>query len=125
MTQAVAPIMSKNKSGSIVTLSSVVGLYGNLAQTNYSATKGGVIAMTKTWAKELARRGAIRANCVAPGFIESPMTEVLSVAGMMERTPLARFGTADDVANAILFLASDEASYITGQVLPVTGGLVI
>ncbi|WP_304160480.1 3-oxoacyl-[acyl-carrier-protein] reductase [Fusobacterium ulcerans] len=128
MTQAVAPIMSKNKSGSIVTLSSVVGLYGNLAQTNYSATKGGVIAMTKTWAKELARRGAIRANCVAPGFIESPMTDVLSekvVAGMMERTPLARFGTAEDVANAILFLASDDASYITGQVLPVTGGLVI
>ena len=120
--------MVRQKQGKIVNISSVWGLAGASCETAYSATKGGVIAMTKTWAKELARRGAIRANCVAPGFIESPMTEVLSekvVAGMMERTPLARFGTADDVANAILFLASDEASYITGQVLPVTGGLVI
>ena len=80
--------LCQNKKGSIVTLSSVVGIYGNLAQTNYSATKGGVFSLTKTWSKELARRGAIRANCVAPGFIESPMTAVLSesvVAGMMEK----------------------------------------
>ncbi|MGL5232266.1 MAG: SDR family NAD(P)-dependent oxidoreductase, partial [Fusobacteriaceae bacterium] len=75
MTQAVAPVMTKNKYGSIVTLSSVVGLYGNVGQTNYAATKGGVITMTQTWAKELVRKGAqVRANCVAPGFIETPMT---------------------------------------------------
>lgn len=129
MTQAVAPIMTKNKAGSIITLSSVVGVYGNMCQTNYAASKGGVISMSKTWAKELARKGAqVRANCIAPGFISSAMTDVLSekvIAGMLERTPLGRLGTVDDIANAALFLASDESSYITGQVLEVTGGMTL
>ena len=104
MTQAVSRSMLKARKGSIITLSSVVGLHGNAGQTNYAATKGGVVAMSKTWAKEFGGRN-VRANCVAPGFIQTPMTDVLSekvVAGMMERTPLARFGTAEDVANAIL-----------------------
>ncbi|MGL5123795.1 MAG: 3-oxoacyl-[acyl-carrier-protein] reductase [Fusobacteriaceae bacterium] len=129
ITQAVAPLMTKNKSGSIITLSSVVGLYGNIGQTNYAATKGGVIAMTKTWSKELARKGAqIRANCIAPGFIITPMTSDLPekvIEGMKERTPLGRMGEAKDIANAVLFLASEESSFITGHVLEVTGGLVM
>lgn len=129
MTQAVAPLMTKNKVGSIITLSSVVGLYGNVGQTNYAATKGGVITMTKTWAKELARKGAqIRANCVAPGFIETPMTADLPekvIQGMKDKTPLGRMGKPEDIANAILFLASEESSFITGQVIAVTGGLVM
>lgn len=129
MTQAVAPLMSKNKKGSIITISSVVGLYGNTGQTNYSATKGGVISMTKTWSKELARKGAqIRANCIAPGFISSPMTEKLPeevVNSMLERTSLGKFGTPEDVANAVLFLASDESSYITGQTIEISGGLAL
>lgn len=129
VTQAVAPLMTKNKYGSIVTLSSVVGLYGNVGQTNYAATKGGVITMTQTWAKELVRKGAqVRANCVAPGFIETPMTADLPekvIQMMVDKTPLARMGRPEDIANAVLFLASDEASYITGQTIAVTGGLVI
>lgn len=129
VTQAVIRGMLKKGSGSIITLSSVVGIYGNVGQTNYSATKGGVIAMTKTWAKELSQKGRqIRANCVAPGFIETPMTEQLSEevkAQMAAAVPLNRMGKAEDIANAILFLASDESSYITGQVLEVSGGLVL
>ena len=127
VTQAVAPVMTKNKYGSIITLSSVVGLYGNIGQTNYAATKGGVITMTKTWAKELGRKG-VRANCVAPGFIVTPMTENLPekvIEGMKAATPLGKMGMPEDIANAILFLASDEASFITGETLAVTGGLVI
>lgn len=129
VTQAVSSVMTKNKYGSIITLSSVVGLYGNVGQTNYAATKGGVITMTKTWAKELPRKGAqIRANCVAPGFIETPMTVDLPekvIQMMVDKTPLSRLGKPEDIANAVLFLASDESSYITGQTLAVTGGLVI
>ena len=129
MTQAVAPVMTKNKSGSIITLSSVVGVYGNACQTNYAATKGGVISMSKSWAKELTRKGAqVRANCIAPGFISSAMTDALPeevVAKMLERTPLGRLGTVDDIANTALFLASDESSYITGQVIEVTGGMTL
>lgn len=129
VTQAVVKGMLKRGSGSIITLSSVVGIYGNMGQTNYSATKGGVISMTKTWSKELSQKGRqIRANCVAPGFIETPMTEQLSEevkAQMAAAVPLNRMGTAEDIANAILFLASEESSYITGQVLEVSGGLVI
>lgn len=129
VTQAVAKGMLKKGSGSIITLSSVVGIYGNIGQTNYSATKGGVISMTKTWAKELTRKGAqIRANCVAPGFIETPMTEALSEEvreQMANAVPLKRMGSVEDVANAILFLASDESAYITGQVIEVSGGLVV
>lgn len=129
MTQAVAPLMTKNKKGSIVTISSVVGLYGNIGQANYAATKGGVIAMTKTWAKELARKGAqVRANCIAPGFISTPMTDVLPedvIKGMLERTALGKLGMPEDIANTVLFLASDESSYITGQTIEVSGGLAL
>lgn len=129
MTQMVAPIMTKKKVGSIITLSSVVGIYGNICQTNYAATKGGVIAMSKTWAKELARKGAqIRSNCIAPGFIKSPMTDVLSeraIEEMLTRVSLHRLGTPEDIANAALFLASDESSYITGQVIEVSGGMTL
>nr|WP_274532393.1 MULTISPECIES: 3-oxoacyl-ACP reductase FabG [unclassified Salinivibrio] len=129
MTQAIAPLMIAQEKGAIVSLSSVVGTDGNIGQTNYAASKGGVIAMTKTWSKELARHGAqIRANCVAPGFIETPMTANLpdKVIEMMKgKTPLGRMGTAQDIANAISFLASDNASFITGQTLKVDGGLVI
>ncbi|MGL5901342.1 MAG: SDR family oxidoreductase, partial [Cetobacterium sp.] len=129
VTQAVAPLMTKNKKGSIVTISSVVGLYGNIGQANYSATKGGVIAMSKTWSKELARKGAqIRSNCVAPGFIATPMTDVLPedvIQGMLDRTSLGKLGLPEDVANAVLFLASDESSYITGQTIEVSGGLAL
>lgn len=127
VTQAVAPVMTKAKKGSIITLSSVVGLYGNIGQTNYAATKAGVIAMTQTWKKELCRKGAqIRVNCVAPGFIQSPMTDKLSekaVEGILSGVPLQRMGTKEDVANVALFLASDESSYITGATIPVSGGL--
>ncbi len=127
VTQAVAPVMTKHKKGSIITLSSVVGLYGNIGQTNYAATKAGVIGMTNTWKKELARKGAqIRVNCIAPGFIQSPMTDKLSekaVEGILSGVPLQRMGTKEDVANTALFLASDESSYITGAVIPVSGGL--
>ncbi|MGL5089225.1 MAG: 3-oxoacyl-[acyl-carrier-protein] reductase [Cetobacterium sp.] len=129
VTQAVAPLMTKNKKGSIVTISSVVGLYGNIGQANYSATKGGVIAMTKTWSKELARKGAqVRSNCVAPGFIATPMTDILPeevIKGMLDRTSLGKLGMPEDVANAVLFLASDESAYITGQTIEVSGGLAI
>ena len=129
ITQAVAPLMTKNKKGSIITISSVVGLYGNIGQTNYAATKGGVISMTKTWSKELARKGAqVRANCIAPGFIATPMTDVLPedvIKGMLDRTALGKLGLPEDIANAVLFLASDESSYITGQTLEVSGGLAL
>ncbi|ANQ24117.1 beta-ketoacyl-ACP reductase [Vibrio natriegens] len=129
LTQAVAPIMMANNYGSIVTMSSVVGTDGNIGQSNYAATKGGVIAMTKGWAKEFARKGAqVRANCVAPGFIETPMTadlptKVLEL--MKQKTPLGRMGTAEDITNSVEFLASDKSSFITGQVLKVDGGLVL
>ena len=129
MTQAISPIMVRNKKGSIVNLSSVVGLCGNVGQTNYAATKAGVISMAQTWAKELARKGAqVRSNCVAPGFIKTPMTNDLPekvIQYMEEKTPLGRMGEAEDIANAVLFLASDESSFITGQTIAVTGGLVI
>ncbi|MGP8306874.1 beta-ketoacyl-ACP reductase [Vibrio sp. YIC-376] len=129
LTQAVAPIMMANNYGSIVTMSSVVGTDGNIGQSNYAATKGGVIAMTKGWAKEFARKGAqVRANCVAPGFIETPMTadlptKVLEL--MKQKTPLGRMGTAEDITNGVEFLASDKSSFITGQVLKIDGGLVL
>ncbi|MDV6250059.1 beta-ketoacyl-ACP reductase [Vibrio sp. EA2] len=129
LTQAVAPMMMANNYGSIVTMSSVVGTDGNIGQSNYAATKGGVIAMTKGWAKEFARKGAqVRANCVAPGFIETPMTadlptKVLEL--MKQKTPLGRMGTAEDITNSVEFLASDKSGFITGQVLKVDGGLVL
>ncbi len=124
-TQVVAPIMMEQGSGVILNASSVVGVYGNIGQTNYAATKAGVIGMTKSWAKELGKKG-IRVNALAPGFIVTAMTakvpeKVLEL--MKSRTPLGRLGEPQDVAAAYLFLASDEASYITGQVLGVDGGL--
>ena len=126
-TQAVAPIMIRQGSGVILNASSVVGLDGNFGQTNYVATKAGVIGMTKVWARELGKFG-IRVNAVAPGFTA---TEILSampekvIEGMVARTPLGRMGQPDDIGNAYLFLASDEASFITGAVLRVDGGLVV
>lgn len=127
MTQAVSRSMLKARKGSIITLSSVVGLHGNAGQTNYAATKGGVVAMSKTWAKEFGGRN-VRANCVAPGFIQTPMTDVLSedtIKGMLDATPLGRLGQVEDIANAVLFLASDESSFITGEVISVSGGLML
>ncbi|AKI96604.1 3-oxoacyl-[acyl-carrier-protein] reductase [Kosmotoga pacifica] len=129
MTQFVVPVMIGQGYGSIVNTSSVVGVYGNIGQTNYAATKGGVIAMTKTWAKEFTRRGAkIRVNAVAPGFIKTPMTEKVPekvIKMMEEKIPLKRMGEAEEIANVYLFLISDESSYITGQVIGVDGGLVL
>lgn len=126
VTQAVVPYMMNQRGGVILNASSVVGIYGNIGQTNYAAAKAGLIGMTKTWAKEFARYN-IRANAVAPGFIKTPMTEKVPekiIEQMKAKTPLGRMGEAADVANAYLFLASDEANYITGQVLGVDGGLV-
>lgn len=125
-TQLVAPVMVSQGSGKIINTSSVVGIYGNMGQTNYSATKAGVIGMTKTWARELGRKG-ITVNAVAPGFIVTEMTSTVprKVLEMMkEKTPIGRLGTAEDVASAYLFLASGSADYINGAVLPVDGGLI-
>jgi 3-oxoacyl-[acyl-carrier protein] reductase len=129
MTQAIAPLMIGHGAGSIITMSSVVGTDGNIGQSNYAATKGGVIAMTKGWAKEFSRKGAqVRANCVAPGFVETPMTVNLPekvLDYMKSKTPLGRMGKPDDIAQGVLFLASDRSSFITGQTLKIDGGLVI
>ena len=125
--QAVAPQMIKQGGGVILNATSVVGLDGNFGQTNYVATKSGVIGMTKVWARELGRYG-IRVNAVAPGFTA---TEILVsmpekiIDGMKAKTPLGRLGQPRDIANAYLFLASDEASFITGETLRVDGGIVV
>lgn len=126
-TKAVAPIMVENKSGKIVNTSSVVGIYGNFGQTNYVATKSGIIGMTKVWARELGRKG-INVNAVAPGFIATEMVETVPekvIEMLKEKTPLGKLGDPEDIANAYLFLVSDEAKYITGTVLSVDGGLVL
>lgn len=126
-TQAVVPHMITQGYGRIVSASSVVGLYGNFGQTNYVATKAGVIGMTKVWARELGKRG-ITANAVAPGFIGTDMVRAMpeqALEGMVSHTPAGRLGTPEDVAYAYLFLASEEASFINGAVLSVDGGLVI
>jgi len=129
MTQAVIPYMLKQNKGSIVNTSSVVAIYGNIGQTNSVAIKAGVIGMTKVWAKEFARKGAqIRVNAVAPGFIKTPMTEKVPekiIQNVIEKIPLHRMGEPEEVARIYLFLASDESSYVTGQVIGVDGGLVI
>lgn len=125
--QAVAPQMIKQGGGVILNATSIVGLDGNFGQTNYVATKSGVIGMTKVWARELGKFG-IRVNAVAPGFTA---TEILNsmpekiIEGMKARTPLGRMGEPRDIANAYLFLASDEASFITGETLRVDGGIVV
>lgn len=126
-TQAVAPVMVRQGRGRILNAASVVGLYGNFGQTNYVATKAGVIGMTRVWARELGPKG-VTVNAVAPGFIETDMVRAMPaavVAAMAERTPLRRLGQPRDVANAYLYLASDEASFVNGAVLSVDGGLVI
>ena len=126
-TQAVAPTMIRQNRGVILNASSIVGLDGNLGQTNYIATKAGVIGMIKVWARELGRHN-IRVNAVAPGFtatdIISSMPDAI-IDGMKKRTPLGRMGQPRDIANAYVFLASDEASFISGDVLRVDGGLVV
>jgi 3-oxoacyl-[acyl-carrier protein] reductase len=126
-TKAVSRIMMKQKSGRIVNMASVVGLTGNAGQANYAAAKAGVIGFSKSMAKELASRG-ITVNIVAPGFIETDMTAVLPgqvKEDLVSRIPLAKLGNANDVANAVMFFVSDEASYITGQTLNVDGGMVM
>jgi 3-oxoacyl-[acyl-carrier protein] reductase len=123
--QAVAKIMMKQRAGRIINMASVVGVMGNAGQANYTASKAGLIGLTKTVARELAPRG-ITVNAVAPGFIDTPMTEMLSdkvKQAMLAQIPLGRIGQPEDVAEVIAFLASDKASYITGQVIHVNGGM--
>ncbi|MFH1633255.1 MAG: beta-ketoacyl-ACP reductase [Chloroflexota bacterium] len=126
-TQAVAPIMAGQGGGVILNATSVVGLDGNFGQTNYVAAKSGVIGMTKVWSRELGKFG-IRVNAIAPGFTATEMVTAMPekvLDGMKSRTPLRRLGEPRDIANAYLFLASDEASFITGTVLRVDGGIVV
>ncbi len=123
--KAVLSSMSKQRRGRIVNISSIVGVIGNAGQANYAASKAAVIGLTKTVAREYASRG-ITVNAVAPGFIDTAMTAVLPAEvkeNLMKQIPLARLGSASDVANAVVFLASDRASYMTGQVLHVNGGM--
>jgi 3-oxoacyl-[acyl-carrier protein] reductase len=125
--QAAAKVMTEQGHGVILNASSIVGIYGNFGQTNYAATKWGVIGMTKSWAKELGGKG-IRVNAVAPGFIVTPMTEKMpeKVLEMMKnKSPIKSLGYPEDIANAYAFLASDEARFITGAVLSVDGGVVL
>ena len=125
--KAVTRTMMKQRSGRIINISSVVGLTGNAGQANYAASKAGLIGLTKSIAKELSSRG-ITVNCIAPGYIATDMTAELSDAvkeDLEKQIPLGRIGNPEDIANAVLFLASDEASYITGQTITVDGGIVM
>ncbi len=125
--KAVSRPMVKQRSGRIISIASIIGLIGNPGQANYAASKAGIIALTKTVAKELASRN-INANAIAPGFIQTEMTAKLPEdikKKMLEAIPLAKLGTPQDVANLCLFLASDESSYITGQVITIDGGMVM
>lgn len=124
-TQAVSPFMVANNYGRIINASSVVGIYGNFGQSNYVATKAGLIGMTKTWARELGRKG-ITVNAVAPGFIATEMIDTIPekvITMVKERTPLGRMGDPQDIANAYAFLASDEAGFISGHCLSVDGAI--
>lgn len=126
-TKAVTKLMMKQRGGRIVNMSSVVGLKGNISQANYAAAKAGIIGFTKSAARELASRG-VTVNAVAPGFINTDMTAALSEKVkevLLQEIPAGRMGTPEDVANAVAFLVSDEAAYITGQVLSVDGGMVM
>jgi 3-oxoacyl-[acyl-carrier protein] reductase len=126
VTKAVARFMMKQRTGSIVNIASVVGVMGNAGQVNYSASKGGLLAMTRTLAKELGSRN-VRVNAVAPGYINTAMTKQLPEAVkevMLRNVPLGRPGEPEDVAKAVAFLASDNAAYISGQTLPVCGGMI-
>lgn len=127
ITRNVIPYMIKAKQGKIINISSVVGVSGNAGQTNYSASKAGIIGFTKSLAKEVASRN-ITVNAVAPGFIQTKMTDVLKEEvkeEIMKQIPLKRFGMTEDVANLVKFLASNESSYITGQVINVDGGMLM
>ncbi|RKX28351.1 MAG: beta-ketoacyl-ACP reductase [Candidatus Zixiibacteriota bacterium] len=127
VTKSAAKLMMKQRSGRIINISSVVGLNGNAGQANYAASKAGLIGLTKTVAKELGSRG-VTVNAIAPGFIETEMTESLPEVAkkqFLDYTLTKRAGTPDDIASAVLFLASEEAAYITGQVLAVDGGMSI
>lgn len=126
-TQSAAKVMAKQRSGRIINISSVVGLMGNAGQTNYSSSKAGLIGLTKSTAKELAGRG-VTVNAIAPGYIETDMTAKLSekaIEAFLENIPLKRAGSSEDIANTALFLASDLADYITGQVIQVDGGMLM
>jgi len=126
-TQAVAAIMIEQGAGVVINASSVVGLYGNFGQTNYAATKAGVIGMTKTWARELGPKG-VRSVAVCPGFIETRILSTIPVEvlqDMMDRVPLGRLGKPEEIANVYAFLASDEASYVNGAVIEVSGGIMM
>ena len=125
--KAASRSMIKQRSGRIINISSVVGLIGNAGQVNYAASKAGLIGMTKSVAREFASRG-ITANCIAPGYVETQMTNKLTdevKSSLNEQIPLGRIGNVEDIAYAVAFLASDEASYITGQTLAVDGGIVM
>ncbi len=126
-TKAVSKIMMKQRDGRIVNMASIIGVMGNAGQANYAASKGGLIAFTKSVAKELASRN-VRANAIAPGFIQTDMTAKLSddvKSEMLKHIPLGKLGTVEDVANLALFLVSDDSAYITGQVVQVDGGMVM
>lgn len=126
-TRAVVDIMIEQSSGVILNASSIVGIFGNFGQTNYAASKFGVIGMVKTWARELGKKG-IRANAVCPGFVETPILASIPekvLDSMRERVPMGRLGKPEDIANTYAFLASDEASYINGAVIEVSGGATI
>jgi 3-oxoacyl-[acyl-carrier protein] reductase len=119
--------MIEQSSGVILNASSIVGIFGNFGQTNYAASKFGVIGMVKTWARELGKKG-IRANAVCPGFVETPILASIPekvLESMRERVPMGRLGKPEDIANTYAFLASDEASYINGAVIEVSGGATI
>ncbi|HCW53965.1 MAG TPA: beta-ketoacyl-ACP reductase [Clostridium sp.] len=125
--KSITPVMIRQKKGKIINISSVVGISGNAGQINYAASKAGIIGMTKSLAKEIGTRG-INVNAVAPGFIDTEMTECLGEKVKEEakkNIPLKRFGTAEDVAEVVAFLASDESDYITGQVIHVDGGMLM
>ncbi len=125
--QAVVNDMIKHGNGEIINVSSIVGIYGNVGQVNYASAKAGLIGMTKTLAKELGKKG-VRVNAIVPGFIRTPMTSKVPdkiLEMMKEKTPLKRLGEPKDVAYALLFLASDEANFINGAIVPVDGGLII
>lgn len=127
MTQQIMPNMISNRYGRIVNISSIVGFVGNIGQANYCASKAGMVGMTKAIAQEVARRN-ITVNCIAPGFIKSAMTDKLSeniMAKLIDKIPSGAIGTSQDVANAVCFIASNEASYITGQTIHVNGGMAM
>jgi 3-oxoacyl-[acyl-carrier protein] reductase len=126
-TKAVVDVMLKQSSGVILNASSIVGIYGNFGQTNYAASKFGVIGMVKTWARELGRKG-IRSNAVCPGFVSTPILGKIPekvLKALEERVPLGRLANPEEIANTFAFLASDEASYINGAVIEVSGGLTL